>query len=443
MDKRHRLRYALKGDGHHKRGQPVAKRSEFSLGWKVLLAASIGIAFGASPVPYNAIGHIVQPLQAEYGWGRGEIMLAVTLSGLTITFLSPLFGAAVDRFGVRRVALAACLLFSLSFGAIALSPNNLAIFYALFITMGVLGGASIPISWTRGVNAWFVENRGLALALALMGTGVASVVINNLAPVLNAEFGWRGVILGLAALGIVISLPLAIAYFREPRPEERPVSTVDTGAESGYTLQQAMREPRFWLMGASFLIVALVYGGLFANFVPLLIDGGFDAVEAGAMASVLGVFLVIGRIVAGWLLDRFWAPLVAFPLLSAPAVSCLLLAHDGVTSFEAWLAAGLLGFAAGAETDLVAYLAARYYGLKNYGRIYGALYMFFSIGSSVSPPIYGWVYDRYDSYHPALFVASGGFVLGAALLFFIGRYPTSFPNATETDAEGTAAAKPG
>jgi MFS family permease len=418
------------------------KRSEFTLGWKVLLAASIGIAFGASPVPYNAIGHLVQPLQAEYGWGRGEIMLAVTLSGLTITFLSPVFGTLVDKFGVRTIALLSCLLFSLSFGAIALAPNNLTIFYALFIVMGVLGGASIPISWTRGVNAWFVENRGLALALALMGTGLASVVINNLAPVLVANFGWRGLLLGLGALGLFISLPLALLFFREPKPEERPAAAAhDPSTDGGFTLREAMREMRFWLMGASFLIVAIVYGGLFANFVPLLRDDGFSAAQAGALASALGLFLVIGRVVAGWLLDRFWAPYVAFPLLSAPAVSCLLLAHDGITQFEAWLAAGLLGFAAGAETDLVAYLSARYYGLKHYGQVYGALYAFFGIGSSLSPPIYGWVFDAAGSYIPMLYVAAVSFVFGAALLLFIGRYPTSFPSDPPPEAAAAALRK--
>jgi predicted MFS family arabinose efflux permease len=420
----------------------AAPRSEFALGWQVLLASSIGIAFGASPVPYNAIGHLVQPLQDEFGWGRGEIMFAVTLLGLTVTLLSPIFGTLVDRLGVRPVALGSCLLFSLCFGAIALTPNNIVVFYALFIMTAVLGGASIPISWTRGVNAWFVRNRGLALALALMGTGVASVVINNLAPWLNAEFGWRGLVLGLAALGLFISLPLAVLFFREPRAEERPAAAAeDPAADGGLTLREAAREARFWLMGASFLIVALVYGGLFANFVPLLRDDGFSAAQAGVLASALGIFLVVGRIVAGWLLDRFWAPLVAFPLLSAPAVSCLLLAHDGITPFEAWLAAGLLGFAAGAETDLVAYLSARYYGLKHYGKIYGALYAFFGIGSSLSPPIYGWVFDTSGSYIPMLYVAAVSFVIGASLLLFIGRYPTSFPGEPSPEAGAAALRK--
>jgi MFS transporter, OFA family, oxalate/formate antiporter len=392
----------------------AASRSEFSLGWKVLFAASIGIAFGASPIPFNAIGHLVKPLQAEFGWSRAEIMTAVPVFAVAVSFLSPWFGSLIDRFGVRRIALGALLGFGLTWMLLTLTTSNILVFWLIWLVIGVVGGGSIPISWTRAVNSWFVKNRAFALAIALMGTGVGGIIINAGTPYLIESFGWRGAVIGLGLLSLLIALPIAFALFREPEPHERPAAAaIDPASLSGKTLGEAMREPRFWFMFMSFAMVALAFGGLFSNYVPLLIDKGFDPKMAGLVMTAIGVSTIVGRLLAGWLIDRYWAPLVAFPMLAAPAFACWELTHDVVA----------LGFAAGAETDLIAFLAARYYGLKHYGKIYGTLYMPFGLATAFSALIYGAVFDHYGSYNLALWVAMGLFVVGAALLLFIGRYP--------------------
>jgi OFA family oxalate/formate antiporter-like MFS transporter len=87
------------------------------------------------------------------------------------------------------------------------------------------------------------------------------------------------------------------------------------------------------------------------------------------------------------------------------------------------LAAFLLGFAAGAESDLIAFLAARYFGMAHFGRIYGMLYMPFGLASATSPIFYGVVRESAGSYDPILSVASVIFVVGGALLLMLGRYP--------------------
>jgi cyanate permease len=101
----------------------------------------------------------------------------------------------------------------------------------------------------------------------------------------------------------------------------------------------------------------------------------------------------------------------------------VLLAGGGVTLPLAYVSALVVGLAAGAETDLIAYLAARYFGMKHYGRIYGFLYLPFGIASAISPAVYGWSRDATGDYDAMLHVATGLFVLGAVLLLFLGRYP--------------------
>ena len=125
----------------------------------------------------------------------------------------------------------------------------------------------------------------------------------------------------------------------------------------------------------------------------------------------------------GYLLDRFWAPLVTLPLLSAPAIACWLLAGDGLTPVLAVVSAVILGIATGAETDLIAFLAGRYFGMAHYGKIYGMLYLPFGLASAVSPAVYGWVRDTTGTYDAMLYVAIGLFIAGAVMLLGLGKYP--------------------
>ena len=151
-----------------------------------------------------------------------------------------------------------------------------------------------------------------------------------------------------------------------------------------------------------------------------------SAQSAASIMGVLGLGIFAGRVITGVLLDRFWQGFVAFPLLCLPAITCLILLGGDVTFMLASLAAFFLGFAAGAEADLIAYLAGRYYGMAHYGKIYGMLYMPFGIASALSSILYAYVRDVTGSYDPVLFVAIFGFVGGGAMLLLLGRYPNSF-----------------
>jgi MFS transporter, OFA family, oxalate/formate antiporter len=400
-------------------------KSEFNpASTKVLFAASVGIALGASPIPFISIGHLVRPLNEEFGWNRQQVMTAVTIFAFAVTLLSPFFGWLVDKFGVRKVAIGSLTLFSLTWMSITLTQGSLPFFYMMWLMIGILGGASIPISWTRAVNGWFVKNRGLALAIALSGTGFANLIINAVLPYMIQSYSWRTGVIALGLSSLFIGVPIALLLFREPKPDERPApSNIDAGLHVGATAGQAMREPRFWIIIGSIMLIALAYGGLYSNFVPLLQDKGFDGKSAGALAGVIGLSLIAGRLLAGFLIDRFWAPLVALPMLLMPVLACWLLSADQLSGSTALLCAIILGVAGGAETDLIAYLAARYYGLKNYGKIYGIFYMPFGMMTAISAPLYGRVFDSYGSYNPALFMAGICFTLGALMLLQIGKYP--------------------
>lgn len=412
----------------------ISSGSEFRRGWRVLAASSLGVAFGASPIPYNSLGPFTLPIAEEFGWGRGDVQLAILWYTIAVVCVVPIVGALADRYGVRRLALLTLAAFGLGFAALALAPGVLVLFYAMWFLVGFVGGGSTPVTWTRAVNGWFVTNRGLALAITLLGTGITAAFLPTLTIWLIERFGWRWAFVGISLLPLAVALPIAIAWFRDPPSSSAATHGSQPGprAEGGVTLGEAVRNYRFWVLILSILLVATGIGGTITNMVPLLQDRGFTAIEAGQTAGAIGISIIFGRVLAGFLMDRFWAPGVVFPMLVLPGIACLILMNHALAHGAALFAAVLVGFASGAETDLVAYLSARYFGLKHYGRIYGVQYAVFGFASGIAPALFGSVYDRTGSYDAILIAAAIAFGLGALLLLTMGRYPAFAPAAAPT-----------
>jgi predicted MFS family arabinose efflux permease len=286
-----------------------------------------------------------------------------------------------------------------------------------------MGFGSTPVTWTRGINLWFFRRRGLALGITLVGTSLTAILVPPLAAYTVQNFGWRLTFPILALLPLLVALPIGLLLFREPRVDQRPPELTVDGELPGVTLGEAVRGYRFWLIWASILCVAFAYGGVFVHLAQMLVGQGFTLTAAAGIVSTQGLAILAGRVGTGFLLDRFWAPLVTLPLLSAPAIACWLLAGDGLTAGLAVMSAVILGLATGAETDLIAFLAGRYFGMAHYGKIYGMLYLPFGLASSASPAVYGWVRDTTGDYDAMLYVAMGLFVGGAVMLLGLGKYP--------------------
>jgi len=303
--------------------------------------------------------------------------------------------------------------------------------------LGAIGIGSTPVTWSRAVSLWFNRNRGLALGIMLLGTSLAAMVVPQIAQRAIAAGGWRMAFPVVALLPLLVALPVGYLWFREPRADERPAGVSGTdGKVAGISLAQAARGYRFWVMLGSILMIAFAYGGAHIHIAQIVGLHGFSAQVAASVLGVVAIGILAGRLIVGFLFDRFWAPGVAFPALLLPALACYLLMGTQTSLTLVMTGAFLLGFAAGAESDVIAFLAAKYFGMAHYGRIYGVLYMPFGIGSAISPIIYGMVRDRTGGYDPMLLVAMVLFAVGGAMLLALGRYSDKFvePN-SEADAE--------
>lgn len=419
--------------------------SEFKTGWPLLLSVTLGVGLGLSPLPFYTIGMLAPELAKAYGWSFGAIMLGLPVSTAGVVMAGPLVGWLGDRIGVRRVALVSLVLFALAFMAFSLNPGSLPLYYANWALMAVVGTGTLPTTWTRAINNGFEANKGLALGVALMGTGLFGFGVKPFLSWIIADHGWRAAYVATGLLPPIIALPVALLAFRDPgETAEKAAKPI---AKVGSTLPQALRDPRFWLIAGGFLLFSFAIAGPLPNMENLLRLKGFSRAEIGGLAPAIGLSVIIGRVAGGWLVDRFWAPGVALALLCLPAVACLIFSQDNVGYGAALLAISLIGAAAGMEFDLLAFLIARYFGPRSYSTLYGCLYIAYALGSGLGPVAFGADYDHTGGYDLSLMLATALLLLGGVVLLFLGRYRfAATPEAIEARIEAAAgerAAAPG
>lgn len=404
---------------------------EFRFGWPVVLSSALGIALGMSPLPFYTIGVFVRPFVQEFGWTVAQIMSGLAIFTLVALVAAPTIGWITDRMGVRKVVLASIVSFSLAMMAFSLNNGSIALYLFLWGLLAFAGAGTLPVTFTRAISRWFNEKRGLALGVALIGTGVSGALTKLYAGYLISEVGWRLAYVGVGALPLLIAFPMAFFFFRDvddPKAAVRAKQLSDhqlatgAGAVYGMTLKQCLSDWRFWLLGLTFVPLSFAIGGPIPNLETLLQSKGFDVGDAIFLASLVGYSVLIGRLVGGFLLDHFWAPAVACALLMLPAVSMYIFRLPEPSYLQTAIGVVLLGFSAGIEYDLLAYLVSRYFGIRNYAVIYGVLYAFFAAGAGFGPATYGRVFQATGSYDAVLLWSLWAFVLCSLALLFLGRY---------------------
>ena len=411
----------------------IMTRSEEELAqrWPLIMATCIGIVSSSFVLPYYSIGALLTPVTEEFGWSRAQFQAAILFSSGLGALTSPLIGWLNDKYGPRRVVLPSMIGLSLGLFTASQIQGQLWMLFLAYGMMALLGAGTIPVTWTRAIATSFFKRRGLALGLALTGTGICASVAPHYTVWLTDQFGWRGAYMGLALVPILLSWPTLFFLFKPLDVTSHQVieDAPDTIAaiDSGLTLGEAIRGYRFWILLLSILFAYQGFSGIGPNLLPSLTDDGFSREQAASVQSIFGISIIVGRVVVGYLVDRFWAPGVAAWCLAVPAIGAYLL--YGPQSFEtAALAAFLIGFAAGAELDLMAFLAARYFGLAHYAKIYSILYATLAVCSGTAPMIFASVYDQTGSYDFGYGVASGLFLISVVLILLLGKYPKDFSN---------------
>ncbi len=274
----------------------------------------------------------------------------------------------------------------------------------------------------------------LSLVSIAAALGFVYVIYQFLAPKV-AEFGWRleyitTTLFAVLALLVVFGFGLG----RVKGTTAALTSSEKVTALSGLSLKEAIKDWRYWLLAVAFEPISFALGRPIPNLELILKSKGFTADDAVGLAGLIGFAVICGRILGGYLIDKFWAPAVAIVFLASPAIALMLFTSPDLSREAAMISIFMIGFGAGVEYDFMAYLVSRYFGMKSYGAIYGSLYGFFAVGAGFGPVIISNWYHQHGSFDGIFPIAAGVLVAGSLMLPLLGKYRNFSAPSPEGDA---------
>ncbi|WP_254781086.1 MFS transporter [Modestobacter sp. DSM 44400] len=414
----------------------------------VTFLALIGAAaFRAVP------GVLIDPLHEEFGWSLSTISLAVAINLALYGLTAPFAAALMERFGIRRVVVAALLVVALGSGLTVFMTAS----WQLVLCWGVLvglGTGSMAMSLVATVTGrWFVARRGLVSGILTAAGATGQLIFLPVVAAISERAGWRPAALGttVAALAVV---PF-VAWLLRDRPRDLGVTPYGgTAADDADPvhgnpartairgLTGAVRTPVFWLLAGGFMICGASTNGIVQpHFISAAHDHGMPVTTAAGLLAVVGVFDVAGTIFSGWLTDR-----------TDPRV--LLLTYYALRGLSLFLLPQLFG--TDIRVSMIAFIV--FYGLDWVATVPPTLALCRQYFGTRAPVVFGWVFASHQigaalaafgagvirevtgSYDGAWYGAAVLCVFAAALSISIRRRPTPPATPTTMPVEPTPAA---
>ncbi len=397
----------------------------------LILFVTVGIGLYAPPV-------FLVPLQEHFGWSRAAIAAGSAIAAVVSGFMSPVVGVWIDKYGSRTVMTTGAVLMGAAFVLLSLI-HSLWQLYALnmLAAVGITCTAWIPNQTL--ISNWFVKQRGLAMGAALTGIGFGGLVMAPLAAGLIGRFGWRVAFAGLGTLILVLVVAVVLAIVRSrpgdlglrpdggllaPRDDRAPDRLTDADPRAGMELGQSVRTRAFWILSVANFLAVFASLSIVAHLVAFLTDAGLTSeTAAGALGLTVGAS-VGGRLLFGYLADRFSKRDIMVAGLTVYALATLLL--FGIRAAAALPAfVVLFGLGLGGTAVLVPLLAAERFGLLAFGKILGLIMISGTAGAAIGPVLTGRIFDVTGSYHLAFTLHFTALLLAAATYLFLPRHAAS------------------
>ncbi|MET1232144.1 MAG: MFS transporter [Candidatus Limnocylindrales bacterium] len=395
-------------------------------GWVVVTvtAAVVLVIAGVRSAP----GAFIVSMTDEPGWSVASVSFAAAAGLLVYGIAGPVSGWLMGRFGVRHVVLLSLTVTSGALVATSLVREiwQLVLFFGLVagLSTGLIASVLGPTVATR----WFVRDRGLVTGILGASTSTGQLIFFPFLTVMAVTIGWRIAAIVLAALALILVLPV-LAWVRE---DPADVGARPLGAPEGAIahvpppdqgiMRRAVRSVDFWFLAGTFFVCGATSNGLVGqHFIPHAVDHGFTAVAASSALAVMGAFNFVGTIASGWLTDR-WDPrrlLLIYYGFRGVSLLFLPFIHDTMSIVAFAILFGLDYIATVPPT--VALVADRF-GQHNVGVVYGWVFAAHMLGAAIAAWVAGVVRDSVGDY-AAAFVAAGWIAIVAGFVALAIRRP--------------------
>ena len=346
----------------------------------------------------------------QFGWTRAQVTSGNALSKLVV---GPVFGYlagwVIDRFGPRSIMMIGILMAAAALVGLGWA-SRLSVFYIFYFfnALGYVCGGPLPnqVLLTRS----FDRSRGLAMGFAYLGIGIGGAAVPWMSHLLVHRFGWQAALQILGLLLLVVSLPL-VALLKESPRTTSTTETVATIKPAGPGA--AFRKSSFYLLTLGSMCSIAAVSGTQQNLkLYLSLDRHFTQGNAAGILSLVLGFSIAGRLLMGWLADRYSKKCVMLLtyLFVAGGIPLLFL---GGSRPLLWLAAAIFGIGLGGDYMIIPLMTAEIFGIEILGRLLGVILTAGGIAEAAAPWAVGHLRDVTGSYNSACFALVGVALLGA------------------------------
>ena len=386
----------------------------------ILMMVSIGITV-------NSFSFFYKPVVSSQGFTYGEFSLTSSIAALCAMFGCIIVAKLLQKINLRVIVTVSTLIYAASifFDGFA---STLTQFYILsaFTGLGYAGLGGVAVS--QVISNWFKEKQGLAMAIAMAGSGVGGFIFSPLINALILSYGWRETFMILAGIVVVITLPVAVFVIRltpqekglkaygEADEEGRPAVS-DKIEEEGTALSEALKTGRFWALCVTNFIAGLLLMGVQVHAPVFMQTVGLSSTLAAAVIAVSSIILIPGKLLHGLIHDRYGSKVSAVYIFGAFILTLVSLAVLR-NVYTAYIYGVLFGLSGAITTVALPLWAIATFGKKDYAMIFSIMSMFMTFGAAVGSPIAGFIYDNTGSYHNAWLLLIAIAVIGLIITFF-------------------------
>jgi MFS family permease len=364
-----------------------------------VLFCIVGVALWGLPFYYD---FMVQ----QFGWTRAQVTSGNALSKLVV---GPIFGFlagwAVDRFGPRRMMIIGILMAGVALVGLGwISSLGMFYLFYFFNALGYVCGGPLPNQVL--LTQWFDRSRGKAMGFAYLGIGFGGATVPWISHVLVQHFGWQAALRILGFSIVTLALPLAMLV------KEAPRARMKSGSGAPASPKSAFRQTSFYLLTVGSMCSIAAVSGTQQNMKLFLsLDRHFTQRDAAGVLSLVLAFSIAGRLLMGWLADRFskkYVMLLTYMLVAA-GIPLLFL---GTTPLVLYASAAIFGIGLGGDYMIIPLMTAEIFGIEILGRLLGVILTAGAVADAMAPWLIGRLRDITGSYSVSCMVLVAMALLG-------------------------------